>query len=183
MKPGDEMDAALEASVLRQRARALARSRTTAQAGGVEMLDFSVAGHRCALELRWVREVRPLQDAVPLPGQPSVRLVQLRGRMLPVIDMPGLDADASDRSPAPGLLLVLGRHEAEFGVPITAVHGLPSVLPEEAVRRGQPLHDWRPDIVRGVTAAGLVVLDGERLLSLPGRSAATPPGPPVHHFQ
>ncbi len=175
------MDPSLEATVLRQRARALARPRTTARAGGVEMLDFSVAGHRCALELRWVREVRPLQEPVPLPGQRSVRLVQLRGRMLPVIDMPGLVADGPDRSPAPGLLLVLGRHEAEFGVAIIAVHGMSPVVPDEAVRRGQPLHDWRPDIVRGVTAGGLVVLDGERLLALPGHAAAMPPGPPPHH--
>ncbi len=185
MNEAEAPDADREAEVLRQRARALARPRATAAAGTVEVLDFTVAGQRCALEVRWVREVRPLKDLMPLPlaAQPSTGLVQLRGRMLSVIDIPGLIPDGPELRPSPGLLLVLGRSGPEFGVGISAVHGLRSVSPDEAGRRGGSLQGWHPDVVRGVTAEGHALLDGERLLSLPGSSAATPPGPPIHNFQ
>lgn len=162
-----------EAEVLRQRARALARRQPVSAGGSVEVLDFSVGSHRCALDLRWVREVRPLKDLMPLPlaPAPSLGLVQLRGRMLPVIDCPGLVVAARpELGHGPALLLVLGRSRPEFGVAISAVHGLCSIDPEEAARRGSSLEGWQPEVVRGVTAEGQVLLDGERLLASRGRS-------------
>lgn len=179
MKAPDETTAQREAEVLQKRAHALARAgkaSVAADRDSVEVLDFTVAGHRCALELCWLCEVRPLKEllALPLSSRPLVGLVQLRGRMLPVLDIPGLLDGGSPTHADPGLLLVLGRRDPEFGVGITAVHGLQSVSPGEAARRSGPVQRWRPEVVRGVTAAGLVILDGERLLSLTSSPASWP---------
>ena len=46
------------------------------------------------------------------------------------------------------------------------MHGLQPLAPAEVEQRSQPLDKLRPEIVRGVTRDGQLLLDGERLLAL-----------------
>jgi purine-binding chemotaxis protein CheW len=166
-----------EAEVLRRRAAQLARPVASgAAAADVRVLDFAIGAQRCLLELSWLREVRPLRELLAIPGAPPplLGLVPLRGQMLPVIDVFELLGIAPVAGAAARRLLVLGRHVSAFGIAATEIHGLHELAPGEAERRSQPLDNLRPDLVRGVTREGHLVLDGRRLLALqPGAASTT----------
>ena len=169
-----------EAEVLRQRAEQLARpvASGTAAAADLRVLDFAIGAQRCLLELSWLREVRSLRELLAIPGAPPplLGLVPLRGRMLPVVDVS--EALGIAPAPAPGgaapRLLVLGRQAPAFGIAVTEVHGLYELAAGVAERRSQPLDNLRPDLVRGVTREGHLVLDGRRLLALQPGAAVAP---------
>ncbi|HLA72521.1 MAG TPA: chemotaxis protein CheW, partial [Steroidobacteraceae bacterium] len=79
------------ARILHERAVALSRPPPAPAAphGSLELLEFRLASERYAVETRHVVEVHPLRDLTPLPGTPPfIRgIVNLRGRILPVLDL------------------------------------------------------------------------------------------------
>lgn len=156
-----------DAELLRRRAAQLARARTdaTGRQPKEQALAFDIAGQPCALALEWVREVRALRELLPLPLARAdvLGVVQLRGRMLPVLDLRELLGIA-----APGeftRLLVIGREAAQLGVAASEVHGLRGLAADEAERRAGTLEGLRPELVRGVTPDGALLIDGKRLLA------------------
>ncbi len=178
----DDSAAAREAAVLRQRAQQLARPPAPAEASldGSEALEFSIAGQRCLLALEWVREVRAPGEQVPVPlaAEPLVALAQLRGRMLPVLDVRALLGIAAAAPAGAPRLVVLGRELPVLCIAASAVHGLQRLAAADAERRSAPLESVRPELVRGVTADGHLVLDGERLLALQRGARSASPFPP-----
>jgi purine-binding chemotaxis protein CheW len=159
--PGGELD------LLRERAAKLARPAPPADAGHASALAFSVAGQPCLVELAWVREVRPLRGLLPIPlaQGPVLGLVQLRNGMLPVLDIAPLLGATGDAADAPSHLLVLGRDAPVVAI-AADIDGLAALATPDAERRGDELAELRPEIVRGVTGEGCLVLDPERLLAL-----------------
>ena len=159
---------AADAEVLQRRAELLARpppADPLAHAD-LQVLEFSVGAQRCLLEVGCLREVMPLRGLLPMPMAPQflLGLAQWRGRMLPALDLAGLLAvPAADPARR---LLVLGRRTAVLALAVGEVHGLQPLAIDEAERRSQPLESLQPEIVRGVTRDGHLLLDGERLLAL-----------------
>lgn len=156
------------ATVLRQRARQLARPAARPMADGeLDALAFAIGAQPCLLELAWVREVQRLRDLVPLPlaAPHLLGLAPWRGRMLPVLDLAPLLALPGDL-PAPRQLLVLGRGAPVAALAVTAVQGLQPLQPADAQRRAEALEGLRPDIVRGLTADGRLLIDGARVAAL-----------------
>src|SRR5690349_20244737 len=89
MNPPDKPDAAARA-ILRDRARRLARAPDTPSADAtVDVLEFGLASERYALLAGKVHDVQPLRDLTPLPCTPPFLrgLVNIRGRLVPVIDL------------------------------------------------------------------------------------------------
>ncbi|HEX7952856.1 MAG TPA: chemotaxis protein CheW [Burkholderiales bacterium] len=165
MPPGDD-------GILRARALALARPPADSRIAqtSVELLAFRLGEERYALESRHVREVHPLKNLTRLPCTPAFVLgvVNLRGRILPVLDLKrffGL--------PETGLtdlhrIIVVGSNDLEFGVMADMGVGVISI-PEESILAAMPtLTDIGAQYVRGVTAERLVVLDVGRILADPG---------------
>ena len=76
--------------ILTKRAEALARPLQERQtlAEPLELLVFSLAGERYAVDTAHVQDVVPLREITPLPCTPSFVLgvVNHRGRILPVLD-------------------------------------------------------------------------------------------------
>lgn len=99
--------------VLEERARALARPAAGHGDGdAVELVVLTVGAERYGVDVRQVREVRPLAGLAPVPGTPSCwsGLVNLRGRLCPVLSLRrylrvagGTDAGAT----GPGVLVVV----------------------------------------------------------------------------
>lgn len=154
--------------VLRQRALHLARpAAPPAQDGELDALAFTIGAQPCLLELAWVRQVQRLRDLVPLPlaAPHLLGLAPWRGRMLPVLHLApllGLPGDA----PAPRQLLVLGHDAAVAALAITDLEALQALQPADTERRAGPLEGLRPDIVRGLTADGRLLIDGARVAAL-----------------
>lgn len=156
-----------EQAILQRRAAQLARAPAPATGGGgAEVLEIAVAGQRCLLGLEWVREVRPLRPPVAVPLGPAalLGLAHVRGQMLPVLDLAVL-LGIQERSSPSARLVVLGRGIPSFAVPAD-VFGVAALEPANAERRAGALHGLTPELVRGVTADGRLLLDGARLLAM-----------------
>ena len=100
--------------VLEERAKALARAPADQVDGdAIELVVLTVGAERFGIDVRLVREVRPLAGLAPVPGTPGwwTGLVNLRGSLCPVLSLErylqvaraGPEADGR----APGVLVVV----------------------------------------------------------------------------
>ena len=159
------------AQILHDRARALAKTpeQPALADATLELLEFSLAQERYAIESRFVREVCALKDLTPVPCTPPFipGIVNVRGRILPVLDLKKFfelpDKGITDLH---RIILVRG-NDVELGVLADAIASVRAV---EAARL-QPslptLTGIRAEYLRGVTADRLVVLDLGRVLADP----------------
>ena len=156
-------------AVMDARARALAE----APAAGVDeqsvldLLVFELAGHALAIESRHVREVAPLGRITPVPGAPEfvVGVMNLRGEVAAVMDLSGFLGLPRPERPPHAKALILGAERAEFGVVADAAHETARRSADEALAPSSFLGGAARDLLRGVASDGLLILDGERLLT------------------
>ncbi len=155
-------------AIFKDRARALARPRQAARpVETIKVVEFALAHERYAIEAAYVGEVYPLENLTPLPCTPRfIRgLVNLRGRILPVIDLKRF-FELPERGIADlhSILLVEAQGMA-FGLLADAVIGARE-LASGALQPSLPtLTGIRADYLKGVTADRLVVLDGAAILA------------------
>lgn len=166
-------DAGFEAEhrrILRERARVLARPPPRDTSGeSIEVLEFSLADERYAFEARHVHDVQPLKELTPLPCTPPFLrgLVNVRGRLVPVIDLKkffGL--------PEPGItdlhrVLLLRGADIEIGLLADAVEGVHAISLEGLQPSLPTMSGIRGEYLRGITADRLVILDAEAILADP----------------
>jgi purine-binding chemotaxis protein CheW len=160
-----------EVEILHTRARALARrpERAPVAESVLELLEFSVAPERYAVENRYVREICPLKELTPLPCTPRfvLGIVNVRGRILPVYDLKKF-FDLPER----GLtdlhrIILVGNGDVELGLLADVMVGV-RTLPLASLQPSLPtLTGIREDYLKGVTADRLVVLDLPRILADP----------------
>lgn len=179
---GEPGQAGLEArEILETRARQLALE-PEAEAGSgerIEVVEFTLADERYALDTRHVREVYPLEDLTPLPGTPEfvLGLVNLRGEILSVLDLKrffGL--------PQTGLtdlhrVLFLRDSSMEFGILADAINGIRSVDRAGLQPSLPTVTGIEAKYLAGITRDRVVILDGERLLTDPDIVVRQQPGP------
>ena len=157
--------------VLRARAQALARKpeRPPVADTTLELLEFSLAQERYALEDRYVQEVHPLKELTPLPCTPPFMLgiVNVRGRILPVLDLKKFfDLPEKGLTDLHRIILVRGNN-LELGLLADVIVGVRSV-PADSLQPSLPtLTGIRAEYLKGVTAERLVVLDLARILADP----------------
>lgn len=157
--------------ILRARAHALSRPPAPAAdaSASLELLEFSLAQERYAVETRFVGEAHPLRDLTPLPCTPSFLLgiVNVRGRILPVLDLKkffGL--------PEQGLtdlhrIILVHGHGLELGLLADSIMGV-RTIPLDGLRPPLPtLTGIQAEYLIGVTAECLVALDLDRILADP----------------
>lgn len=155
------------------RARAAELSREVANElppdGLLDVVEFVVGMQRYGLEGAHVREVHLIEDITPLPGTPAfiAGIVNVRGRILPVIDIQqflGLAPQGINDNHA---IMVVSVHETEICVLADTVVGV-RTLAEDAV---QPvlstLSDVHEAFLKGMTADNLVILNIRAILESP----------------
>jgi purine-binding chemotaxis protein CheW len=158
-------------AVFARRAEALAES-PPVDAHDDDTLDaliFTMGGEQYALPANQVHEVRPLGWLTSLPGTPAflAGLINVRGRIVPVIDLRSLlgmpSADGETRSVA-----LVSYRTGDVGLLVT---GRPTVRPVRLAELTEPPPGQLPGIdpacVRGITPGLVIVLDAERLLADP----------------
>jgi purine-binding chemotaxis protein CheW len=155
--------------ILDERASNLARPAADRHAarGATDVISFTRDGERFCLETRSVREVRPFGEATPVPGVPDflVGVTNLRGEILPLIDVRRFLELPSKAPAAPSYVIICGEARAEFGIIADAVHEvLPIALDELAP---DPIGHSEPsrDCVLGVAHDATIVLNGFALLT------------------
>jgi purine-binding chemotaxis protein CheW len=157
--------AAEDAHVLRLRAAALAKPETALARDLMDVLAFAVAGHALGIELRHLREARPLAAFAPLPFARAgvLGVAHVRGRMLAVLDLAQLLGLGGGAVPPTGLLVV-GAQAPEFGVAVDRMPQLRSMRLGEIQRDAAVIDGLGRDLVQGISPDGLILLAGDALV-------------------
>jgi purine-binding chemotaxis protein CheW len=162
------MNAEERRSILRERARVLAREgeRERTAGGFLDVIEFRLASETYAIEGAFVREVHPMKNLVPLPATPSfvLGIVNLRGQILSVIDL-----RIFFKLPVSGLgdlnkIIVIRDERMEFGILADGIVGA-RAIPKVAIQPPIPtLTGIGMEYLMGITVEGLIILDAERIL-------------------
>lgn len=155
--------------ILKARAKALAREPESEKKaeGYLQVVEFSLAYERYAVESAYVREVYPLKEFTPVPCTPPFvfGMVNVRGRILSVIDIKKFFD-----LPEKGLgdlnkIIIMRKDEMEFGILADSIAGTQSI-PFSDIQPSLPtLTGIRAKYLKGVTKERLVILDAEKILS------------------
>ncbi len=159
------------ASILRERARALARpsAAPVRREDELELLELRVADERYAIETRHVAEVHALRDLTPLPGTPDfVRgIVNLRGRIVPVYDLRRLLGLSEQGITDLHRIVLVNTGDLELGLLADVVTGV-RCLPRAAIAPPPTtVSAIAADYLEGVSEERLVVLNLDRILNDP----------------
>ncbi len=158
-------------AVMKERARRLAAPIAPPPVASqmLAIVTFALQRERYAIETRYVREIVRTGEVTPVPGTPDVLLgvVNLRGELLPVVDLRTLFGLAVTAPTAVPWIVVLGRARAELGVRADTVHEVTALGAEEVHDPPASVAGIERDYLRGVTADAVIVLDGEVVLRDP----------------
>jgi Chemotaxis signal transduction protein len=156
-------------AILRARARALAREPEREQAAGttLEVVEFSLAHERYALETACIAEVCPLEDLTPLPCTPAfvLGLVNVRRSIFPVIDLKRFFD-----LPEPGItdlhrILIVDAHDMKFGLLADAIAGVRSIRTDQLQPALPTMNGIRAEYLKGLTPDRVVILNPHAIAS------------------
>ena len=132
----------------------------------IEVLEFTLAYERYAVETQYVNQVAMLEQLIPLPCTPDfvLGIVNLRGAILPVLDLKNFF-----ELPVKGLtdlnkIIVLQSEKILFGILADEIVGVRNILLREVQSSLPTLTGVRKDYLRGVTPERVTLLDAEKLL-------------------
>ena len=133
-----------------------------ANANRSELISFRIGAQEFCVDIMAVREIRGWTPATALPKTPSfVRgVINLRGAVLPIIDLASRLGFASTEPSARSVIIVVQIGERSMGVLVDAVSDILTV--NDAMI--QPTPDVASDMVRHFVR-GLVAIEG-RMISL-----------------
>ena len=158
-------------TVLQARARQLARPIANVGNGdassvhATSVLVARLGDERASIALDHIIEVYRSGELTPIPGAqaPVVGLIAWRGRILTVLDIAHTRSRPIEMTDATRIL-VIGQRTASFGIIADDVEDVQELNAQEAV----PIENISPsrrELVRGVTADALVVLDAAALIA------------------
>ncbi len=155
-------------TVLRERARRLAAETTARRAPEqvLHVIEFRLGGERYAVESAHVDAVAPLRQLVPVPGVPGfiLGLAHVRGTIVAVVDLRVLFDLPCPALGDGGKLVMVRDGGREVGLVADEVPGARIVPVADIGAPPSTFVDLRRDVVRGVAADGLAVLDARALL-------------------
>lgn len=156
-------------AVLKDRARLLALEPETdvASEDRIEVTEFLLNDERYAVESLHVREVSHVRSLTPVPCTPAfvVGLMNLRGEVLPVIDLKRFFGIVGQELTGGAKVIVLRGDAMEFGILVDAVPGVIEVRLDSLQPSLATLTGIRAKYLRGVTEDRLAVLDAAALLA------------------
>lgn len=155
--------------ILQIRALALAQESSLEETTdeSIDVVEFTLAYERYAVESRYVRQVASLESLTPLPCTPAFLLgiVNVRGEVFPVIDLKKVF-----ELPEKGLtdlnkIIVLQSGKILFGILADTIVRVRRILVIHIQPSLPTLTGVRENYLKGVTPERLVVLDAEKLLT------------------
>lgn len=155
-------------TILKTRAQTLARTPEETKATGIQIdiTEFRLGDETYAFPSTVVREVYPLKGLTPLPCTPSFVLgvINVRGRILPIIDLTTLFGLAKQYISEQSTAILLKVDSLEVGIVANLVIGVRSLPLSEIHPPLSTLANSRARYLQGITTEGLIVLDAAKLL-------------------
>ena len=141
---------------------------------------WTLGGERYAIETRFVKQILRGQPLTPVPGAGELcaGVIVFQGELVPVFTpqpLFGLAAAPAEVS----WIAVLGEQAPELGLLVDAAWDVAQLRREQlSAPPGSALREsWTSGLLQGVTADGLILINGSELLRDPRLGAAAPPKP------
>ena len=154
--------------ILKIRALALAQEplREEAAAEDIEILEFTLAYERYAIESHFVRQVASLENLTPLPCTPAfvLGIANLRGALYPVIDLRKFFELPEKELTSFNKIIVLQSGKILLSILADTIIGVRRILKNHIQPSLPTLTGLRKSYLMGITPERLVVLDAEKLL-------------------
>lgn len=155
--------------ILRERALALAQEQPLNETGNgtVEVLEFTLAYERYAIETRHVRQVALLEGLTPLPCTPPfvLGIVNLRGAILPVINLKNFFELPEKGLTDLGKVIVLQSENTLFSILADEIAGVRRILLADIQSSLPVLTRVLKNYLKGITSERVALLDAEKLLA------------------
>ncbi len=137
---------------------------------GRELISFRIGAQEFCVDIMAVREIRGWTPATALPQSPSyVRgVINLRGAVLPIVDLPNRLGYGASEPTARHVIIVAQIGQQLVGLLVDAVSDILTVTDDMV----QPVPDIAPEAVKAFVQ-GLIALDG-RMISLIGLGRILP---------
>jgi purine-binding chemotaxis protein CheW len=167
MESGGEPPPDEVARILRKRAEELATppAHATPPAETIELLVFTLAGERFAIDTAQVLEATSLRELIPVPCTPAfvLGLVNHRGRILTVLDLRRLLNLPGTGMTEGGRVLAVEAGGLTCGIMAETVAGTLSVPARKVAPPPEALTGLRLALTSGITEDLITVLDLEAL--------------------
>ncbi|MBA2658898.1 MAG: chemotaxis protein CheW [Nitrosospira sp.] len=154
--------------VLQVRTLALAQEPLWEEAANedLEVLEFTLAYERYAIESHFVRQVASLENLTPLPCTPAfvLGIANLRGAIYPVIDLRKFFELPEKGLTSFNKIIVLQSEKILFSILADTVIGVRHILKKNIQPSLPTLTGVRRSYLAGITPERLIVLDAEKLL-------------------
>lgn len=154
--------------ILKKRAEALAESNQPAnKKDTIETASFLLRDEIYGIELRFVREILPLGPMTFIPGVPEYisGIINVRGEILSVMDLKRLFNLEAETVPDIQHIMILSAPGMTFGILADQILGVRQI-PRETLQSSLPtLTGMRANYLKGLDKTGLIMLDGEKLLT------------------
>lgn len=168
LERGSAITAREKKRILKARAKALAREPEPTEYGPqIEVVEFSLAQERYAIETIHIREILTLKEITPLPGTPSfvVGIINVRGRIFSVVDikkffnLPEKGITNLDK------IIIIQTGEMKIGILADNILGT-CLIPLSIINPPLPtMTGIGTEYLKGITNMGVVILDTTRILS------------------
>jgi len=156
-------------ALLKMRATAMAKEsvQKIATSRLIEIITFTLAAETYGIESAFIREVYPLKDFTPLPGVPAyiLGIINVRGQILPVIDLKKLFNLAEHGLGELNKVIILHNEQMEFGILADVVQGMQTVAFDDILTTPPTVTGIGEKYLKGVTKEHIVVLDAESILN------------------
>ena len=149
--------------VLDIRAETLARapSEELEESADTQYVAFRLGHERYALEVRLVEEIQPVKELTRIPCTPEFVLgaVNVRGRILPVIDVKRFFGLAPAELMPASKIIVVEAGELELGVIADQVDEVMDISADDIKTQIETLSGRSEEFIKGVTNEEVIVLD------------------------
>lgn len=156
------------ADILRFRATRLAKkSSQKHESNLIKVVAFRLAHETYGIELSHIRFIHPLKGLTVIPGAPDfiAGIINIRGEIISIVDfkkMFDLPAQEQNRHIH---VIILQSKVIEFGILADQVLGVTEIREKDIQPSLPTLTGIRQQYIKGVTGDGMVILDGEKILS------------------
>jgi purine-binding chemotaxis protein CheW len=161
-----------EQQILFDRAKLVAGRKadlTASQGDVISVVEFLLTPERYAIAGSFVREVLPLKEIASIPGTQAfvMGVISLRGKIISIINLKILFGLKERGLTEMNKVIILENGAMRFGIVTDAIIGNKLVPLNSVSAPPLNLSSTAGAFVNGVTADGLILLDGGILLSSP----------------
>jgi purine-binding chemotaxis protein CheW len=154
--------------ILKKRAKQLAKPlKAVSNEEMIEIIEFTMAFEKYALESSYIREIVPLREIVPIPSTPSfvVGITNVRGQILSVVDMKILFELPNEGLSDLNKIIIVRYKDMEFGLLADSIIGMKTVSLNSLQLQLPTLTGIRSKYLLGISDEKVIILDGEKLLT------------------